>query len=230
MRRASPGRRWTFAAGPAAAAALAVLVVVSVAAAGDIYRWVDENGEVHYSNAPSRMQSREEPVRVPVPAETPAASEQLAPEDGGGETGAGGGEAAGESVTDATAPDAVAPNAAAGGGEAPPLGTAAQTTLQRISLESDYRRARARLKEVDRELAELAAARTRFAVEGPPSVGGEAAVDAPDVRSPEEIALEEERQALVARLDDIRARYTTLRGQVAAQYGGKAPAIWQDLR
>jgi hypothetical protein len=125
------------------------------------------------------------------------------------------------------APGAVVPGTAPSG--APPLGTPAQTTLARISMERDYRQSRRRLNEIDRELVNLGEARTRFAVEGPESVGGLPAVDAPEVRSEEELALEKEREALVRHLEDIRGRYNTLRGQVAAQHGGKAPAAWQEL-
>jgi len=217
-------------------ATLAVLLAVSVAgASGDIYRWVDENGQVHYSNAPSRMQSREEPVLVPVPSGAPAASEGLPAEEGGGEPGLGGVEGGEEAVMpppDTAVPDTVAPNAAPVGGVssgAPAPGTAAQAALARFSLEREYRQARGRLTDIDRELADLAAARTRFAAGGPESVGGLAAVDAPAVLSEEEVALEKEREAIVAGLDDIRGRYATLRGQAAAQHGGKAPAGWREL-
>jgi hypothetical protein len=133
-------------------------------------------------------------------------------------------------VYDAVAP--VAPEAAPTGAvpsAVQPLGTPAQNTLARISMERDYRQARRRLADIDRELADLAAARTRFAVEGPEAVGGIPAVDAPAVRSEEEIAREKEREALIARLDDIRGRYASLRSQVAAQHGGKAPAGWLEL-
>jgi hypothetical protein len=217
-------------------ATLAVLVAVSVAgASGDIYRWVDENGQVHYSNAPSRMQSREEPVLVPVPSGAPPASEGLPPEEGGGETGFGGVEGGEEAVMpppDTAVSDTVAPNGAPVGGvpsDASAPGTAAQAALARMSLESEYRQARGHLTDIDRELDYLAAERTRFAKEGPESVGGLATVDSPDVRSEAEVALEKEREAIVARLDDIRGRYATLRGQVAAQRGGKAPAGWREL-
>jgi hypothetical protein len=213
-----------------------VLLGASATGAADIYRWVDEDGQVHYSNAPSRMESREEPVVVPLPSGAPARPEAIVPEDGG-ETAPGEAEGAAEPATPAggtAAPGVLppAPGAGATGGapsNAPALGTPAQTTLARVSLERDYRRARARLGEIDRELADLAAARTRFAVEGPAAVGGLAAVEAPYVRSPEEMALLQEREALSARLDDIRARYAALRSQVAAQHGGKPPAIWQEL-
>jgi hypothetical protein len=218
-----------------AASTLAGFFAVSVAGAnGDIYRWVDEDGQVHYSNAPSRMQSREEPVVVPLPSEPSPPSEAVPPPEG---------EAA-EAVEramvpppdapvfdavppDLVAPDAVAPATAPSG--APPIGTPAQTTLARISMERDYRVSRRRLNEIDRELTNLAEARTRFSVEGPESVGGLPTVDAPDVRSEEELVLEKEREALIKHLEDIRGRYNTLRGQVAAQHGGEAPAAWREL-
>jgi hypothetical protein len=213
-----------------------LLAVVSAAGAnGDIYRWVDENGQVHYSNVPSRMQSREEPVVVPLPSEPSPPSEVVVPQEGEGE----------EAMVpppdapvsdvvppDIVAPDMVAPDAVSPGtapSDARPVGTPAQNTLARISMERDYRQSRRRLNEIDRELTNLAEARTRFAVEGPASVGGLPTVDAPDVRSEEELVLEKEREALVKHLEGIRGRYNTLRGQVAAQHGGEAPAAWREL-
>jgi len=218
------------------AASLAVVVAVpAVGASGDIYRWVDEDGRVHYSNVPSRMQSREEPVVVPLPSETPPPSEEIVPQEGEGEAPVESEAPVMMPPPDAPVSDTIAPAApdAASTGAVPsavqPLGTPAQNTLARISMERDYRQARRRLTEIDRELTDLAAARTRFAVEGPEAVGGLPAVDAPDVRSEEELALEKEREALIGRLDDIRGRYASLRSQVAAQHGGKAPAGWREL-
>lgn len=59
----------------------AALMLVSVAAAAEIYRWVDANGKVHYSDRPVANDAQSVEVRVPESAEpggNPSASDDEA--------------------------------------------------------------------------------------------------------------------------------------------------------
>jgi hypothetical protein len=200
------GRRRAAAVTLVLAIAAALGPPATAARAGDIYRWVDESGREHYSNAPSRVQSSEPAERVPMPAVPPSAE------------GSAGGQAHGG-----------ASDQAGGGAEATATATSAEIALGRAALEREHREAKAQLADVDRELGELAAARTRFADAGIEAAGGVRASGAAGVRSEEETALEKEREALVARLDGIESRYAELRAQAAVRHGGKIPAGWQRL-
>jgi hypothetical protein len=126
--------------------------------------------------------------------------------------------------TEEIAPTRTAPSAGAGGAPKRARGglSSAQTSLARHQLERQQRDTRKRLGEVDRELERLAADRLRFAERGPAAVGGLAASGAPLVRSPAEEALEQERELLTKRLEEIRERQADLSTSGQAGEGGRA--------
>jgi hypothetical protein len=173
------------------------IVLILVAAAGapraDVYRWVDEKGVEHFSNAPSDVGG-------------PAGTEAL-PESAkrltGATTGAGGGKDGGSPET-AAAADA----GGAAGGSVPGIGNAGDSgsvanVLARERLEREQRKAKARLVALDHELEMLAAARQAHALLKRESTGGIVNPDA-SVKSDQEKALDDERATLTSRLADIQ--------------------------
>jgi hypothetical protein len=197
-------------------AAAALMLGLSLGRAGaagatEIYRWVDREGRVHYSNVPSGGGADKVP-------ELSAPHEPLVqPAEGAGEGGV-------------EAPGAPAVGEAPAVAHPRPDHSSTEASLARSGLEKAYRAAKTRLAEIERNLEDLAAARTRHATNPPASVGGVRAPGAETARSAEEEALEAERDAARRRLEEIRGQFAELRAKVAAGYGGAVPGWWRDLR
>lgn len=97
--------------------------------------------------------------------------------------------------------------------EAKTANEAVEANLASDALRRDYRKVMTRIDAIDAELETLAAARTRWARQGNPAVGDTRAVDAPDVRSPEEEELEAERSDLEEQAREMKRSLAELRGK-----------------
>jgi len=190
---------------------LALLALATPGWAGDIYRWTDGAGNVHFSNTDAEGDdaaavAREAPV-APPDEEAPASL---------------------DGATDDTADDA-------GRGTAAPADPGAFSTdasLRRNALERDLRATQQRLHEVDARLAALARARGQHA-QGSAATGGvatpTAAPEGIDLRSEEERTLATEREQLAQHADQVRDEAAKLRQEVTARLG-TTPPWWIDLR
>jgi hypothetical protein len=152
---------------------------------------VDEKGVEHYSNVPTQLPADREVKRMPV---------EVAPEgvEGVRESGTAGD----DEGTAREAPD--------GPGRAH---EAVEADLASDALRKEYRKVMARVHQIDSELAELAAARTRWAREGNPAVGDTRAVGATDARSPQEEELETERSDLEEQAREMKRSLAELRSK-----------------
>ena len=186
---------------------LALLALATPGWSGDIYRWTDGAGNVHYSNMSAEggdaaAVARDAPV-------APPEEEASAGLDGATD------EAAGETTTPAD-PGAFSTNA----------------SLRRSALERDLGATQRRLHEVDARLAALARARGQHA-QGSAATGGvatpTAAPEGIDLRSEEERTLATEREQLVQHADQVRSDAAKLREEVTARLGA-TPPWWIDLR
>ena len=186
---------------------LAFLALATPGWSGDIYRWTDGAGNVHYSNMSAEggdaaAVARDAPV-------APPEEEASAGLDGATD------EAAGETTTPAD-PGAFSTNA----------------SLRRSALERDLGATQRRLHEVDARLAALARARGQHA-QGSAATGGvatpTAAPEGIDLRSEEERTLATEREQLAQHADEIRNDAAKLREEVTARFGA-TPPWWIDLR
>jgi hypothetical protein len=171
----------------------ATIVCRAPEAAADFYRWVDSKGVEHFSNVPTDLPADRDVARIPV---EPAA---VAGEEAGAEEGAAAEGAAAEE------------GAAAGAAGSAAASTRAEAALARDSVEKEYRKLTARIDAIDKELKELAAARTRWAKGENPATGDTPATGAPDVLSPEEEELEKERGDLEQQAKDMKKAMAELR-------------------
>jgi hypothetical protein len=165
---------------------LLAIVLPEPAAAGTIYRWVDEKGEVHFSNVPDDVPADQEPTAVIKGTPTPlssGASHPVVAEDGEDDEG---------EVT--SQPE-----------------TGAERSLASSALRREYRQTTMRIEEIDNELASLRKARMRWDDKANPAVGGARATGAAEVRSPEEKALEKQREELAQQAEDIRKQLGKLK-------------------
>ena len=185
---------------------LALLALTTPGWSGDIYRWTDGTGNVHYSNMDA--QGDDAAAVAHEPAAPPA---EEAPAD----------------LTDGTTDDAADRTAARGDSDT----FSATASLRRNALERDLRATARRLHEIDARLATLARARGQHA-QGSAATGGVAAPTAPegiDLHSEEERTLATEREQLVQHADQVRSDAAKLREEVTARLGA-TPPWWIDLR
>ncbi len=183
--------------------ALALLALATPGWAGDIYRWTDDSGNVHYSN----MDAQGSDATAVAPAgPSAAARDESAPRGAHAKREA---EDAGD--TDAYSADA---------------------SLRRNALERELRATERRLREVDGQIATLARARGER-VQGSVSTGGvgvpAVAPGGIDLRSEEERNLATEREKLTQHATQIRNDAAQLRQEVTARFGA-TPPWWIDLR
>jgi len=190
---------------------LAFLALATPGWSGDIYRWTDGAGNVHYSNMSAEGDDAAAVARdAPV---APPEEEASAGLDG---------------ATDDTADEA------AGGTTAPadPGAFSTDASLRRSALERDLGATQRRLHEVDARLAALARARGQHA-QGSAATGGvatpTAAPEGIDLRSEEERTLATEREQLAQHADQVRDEAAKLRREVTARLG-TTPPWWIDLR
>jgi hypothetical protein len=178
---------------------MAGVLVLGLAAgvfAGDIYRWTDAKGQVHFSNVP--VSSGDQRGLV--------SEEEAPPID--------------------TASATAEPSGSAA--ETPEQADAsAEASLRRQALERELRETQAELRDVDRQLAEAAKLRTRFA-KGTEATGG-LGTRAENVRTPEEDQLAAKRAQLAKHAEELRQQYEELRAEVTRSFGG-TPDWWVDLR
>lgn len=104
--------------------------------------------------------------------------------------------------------DAVVPGTA-GSAAAP---TPAEISLARDALHKEYRKITARIDTIDKELKDLASARTRWVREANPATGDTPATGAADVLSPEEEELAKERSNLELQAKDMKNALADLQG------------------
>ncbi|TMB20246.1 MAG: DUF4124 domain-containing protein [Deltaproteobacteria bacterium] len=182
---------------------LALLALATPGWSGDIYRWTDAAGDVHYSNmaadgADAAPVARGEPVAAP--AERAPAD----PHD------------AAEGTTAPTDADTFSAGA----------------SLRRSALERQLRATERRLREVDAGLATLARARSQHA-QGSAATGGvgtpTAAPQGIDLRSEEERNLATEREQLAQHAEQVRNDAARLCQEVTARLGA-TPPWWIDIR
>jgi len=185
--------------------AAVVALIATTCSATDFYRWVDESGRVHYSNAPSEVPAGKSATRVTMKegAMSSGASHRQAGTEADGEA-----EEKVEAGDDDVETRVPPPSGVAGQKSRQP--TSAQVSLARYDLRRELTDAEAQAADIDRKLGELAEVRMQHANRPHPSVGGLRAVGAADVRSPEEEALEERRKGLTKQIEDIRARLAAL--------------------
>jgi hypothetical protein len=178
----------------------ATIVCSASEAAADFYRWVDSKGVEHFSNVPTDLPAGRGVARIPVEPGKVADEEAAAADEGA----------------------AARENAAAGGaGDGAAAGTAgstvgrtrAEASLARDSLEKEYRKVTARIDAIDKELKELATARTRWAHGENPATGDTPATGAADVLSPEEEGLAKERGDLEQQAKDMKKSMADLKGR-----------------
>ncbi len=100
-------------------------------------------------------------------------------------------------------------------------------SLRRSALERALRATEGRRRQIDAQLTALARARTQYA-HGTAATGG-VGTNAADARSPEELALEMERDKLTKHAAETRASSEALRDEVTQRFGA-TPAWWRDLR
>ena len=186
---------------------LAFLALATPGWSGDIYRWTDGAGNVHYSNMSAEGDDAAAVARdAPV---APPEEEASASLDG---------------ATDEAAGGTVAP--------ADPGAFSTNASLRRSALERDLGATQRRLHEVDARLAALARARGQHA-QGSAATGGvatpTAAPEGIDLRSEEERTLATEREQLVQHADQVRSDAAKLREEVTARLGA-TPPWWIDLR
>jgi hypothetical protein len=112
---------------------LVVVALGGVALAGEIYRWRDAGGRLHFSNVPA-----------PTKDQTGLTSEAEAPP-----------------LDTATA--APAPEIGTATETPEQADASAQASLRRQALEREFRQTQAELRDIDRQLTEAAKLRTRFA-------------------------------------------------------------------
>ena len=186
---------------------LAFLALATPGWSGDIYRWTDGAGNVHYSNMSAEGDDAAAVARdAPV---APPEEEASAGLDGATD------EAAGETTTPAD-----------------PGAFSTDASLRRNALERDLRATQQRLHEVDARLSALARARGQHA-QGSAATGGvatpTAAPEGIDLRSEEERTLATEREQLAQHADQVRDQAAKLREEVTARLGA-TPPWWIDLR
>jgi len=182
---------------------LALLALAAPGWSGDIYRWTDGGGNVHYSNMDAEGDDAAAVAHEPAAEEAPA------------------------DLTDDTTDEAADRTAARGDADT----FSATASLRRSALERDLRATARRLHEIDARLSTLARARGQHA-QGSAATGGVAAPTAPegiDLRSEEERTLATEREQLVQRADQVRSDAAKLREEVTARLGA-TPPWWIDLR
>jgi len=187
---------------------VAVLAMVLVSSghglADDIYRSVDAQGQVDYSNGPTRHSDE-------------GASEDGAQENAGMPADAGHRDDQGNDT-----------GAGAGAAAAPAdNGFSTEASLRRSTLERDLRATQKQLKDVDARLEVLSRARTKNA-------GGSAATsgvgtNAGDMRSEEEKNLATQRQQLAQHVTEVREAASKLKQEVTDRLGA-TPEWWVDLR
>ena len=186
--------------------ALALLALAAPGWSGDIYRWTDDAGHVHYSNMDA-----EGADAAPVAREAPPAppAEEARRVDG---------------ETDDGADGATAPRDAAS--------FSADASLRRNALERDLRATQQRLREIDARLAVLAQARTQH-TQGSAATGGvgtpTVAPAGVDLRSEEERTLATEREQVAQHAEQVRDQAAKLREEVTARLG-TTPPWWVELR
>jgi hypothetical protein len=95
--------------------------------------------------------------------------------------------------------------------------------LQRSKMARELRTMDKQVQEIDAKLAELSRARTAHA--GGMEITGGLGTNAAGFRSPEEIALETQREELVKRRGEARGDVDKLRGEVNEKLGG-TPSWW----
>jgi hypothetical protein len=161
-------------------------------ARGETYHWMDERGQVHYSN---------------VPADGGAAAGAAKLEAGQGTLSGATRRRAGERAEPVEPHGAPASGTtAAPADERPVPSSTADAALGRNALDTEERRVRAQLAAVESELDRLGRMRLAHAEKGHESVGGVTATGAAGARSEEELALEKEREELSRRLEEIVKR------------------------
>jgi hypothetical protein len=186
---------------------VALLALAVPGWAGDIYRWTDSAGSVHYSNLDAEGADAAAVAR----GEPAAARAEDAP-------------ARLDGATDDAAEGTAAPGDAAT--------FSADASLRRNALERDLRATTRRLNEIDARLATLARARGQH-TQGSAATGGVAAPSAApegiDLRSEEERTLGTEREQLTQHADQVREQAAKLREELTARLG-VTPPWWIDLR
>jgi hypothetical protein len=103
--------------------------------------------------------------------------------------------------------DAAVPGTAGSAAPSP-----AEVSLARDSLHKEYRKITARIDAIDKELKDLASARTRWLREANPATGDTPATGAADVLSPEEETLAKERSNLELQAKDMKKAMGDLQG------------------
>jgi len=173
-----------------------VLGLAAGAAAGDIYRWTDGKGQLHFSNVPAGTAEQGGLV----------SEEQAPPVDTASATRDPEGAAAEETPQQADA--------------------SSQASLRRQEIEREFRQTKAEVQEIDRQLAEMARLRTRFA-KGTEATGG-LGTRAENVRTPEEEQLIAKRAQLTKHADELKGQYDDLHADVTRTFGS-TPDWWVDL-
>lgn len=172
------------------------LGVAVTAVAGDIYRWADSKGNLHFSNVPTGAGDQT----------TVIDEEQAPPLDTASAT------------QESGAPAAETEEQA---------GVSAQASLRRQELEREFRQTEAQVHAIDKQLADTASLRTRFA-KGTEMTGG-LGTRAENVRTPEEEQLAAKREQLTKHAGEIKGEYDKLGAEVSRTFGG-TPDWWVDLR
>lgn len=182
--------------------ALALLAFAMPAWSGDIYRWTDNAGSVHYSN----MDIDGADATAVAPGSAPSSGDTARIDSA-------------PATDDADAPKS---------DEA--FSTSAST--RRNALERDLRATERRLREVDARLVSLARARGAHANGSDATGGLGTPSSAPggiDLRSEEERTLGTQRDQLAQHAEQVRKDAADLRQEVTARLGG-TPTWWVDIR
>src|SRR3989442_3058641 len=176
---------------------LALLALSAPGWTGDIYRWTDGAGNVHYSNMDAEGDDAAAVAHEPAAEEAPA------------------------DLTDDTTDDAVDRTAARGDSA-----FSATASLRRNALERDLRATARHLHEIDARLATLARARGQHA-QGSVATGGVAppapGPEGIDQPSDEERTLATEREQLVQHAEQVRRGAATPRGGGDPRLGAARP-------
>jgi hypothetical protein len=168
-----------------------------------VYRWTNGDGEVHYSNDPGDAPAGAQTERLPdYPSDAPPT---------------------GLVVEGTSARSAQEANEVGGSQGDVQSQAQAEVDTERMELEHEYRRKRAQLVDIERQIDGLTKA------QGDAPRIGEEAVRAFDERNQKAVELQVERHKLVKEMDGVRARYADLERRALEAYGGQLPSWWKAL-
>ncbi|MFN8545736.1 MAG: DUF4124 domain-containing protein [Candidatus Binatia bacterium] len=167
----------------------------------EVYRWVDGQGRVHYSN-------------VPAPGAEPTGI--VADDDAAPPSAAVQGENEGNGIAPSPAPPS-SPNQESALDPNEAEAVASRVSVERRQLDRELKQTQRELQDIDTRLDTLARARTAHA-KGTPGTGG-VGTNAAAYQSDEETQLAKRRAELLDRTDKARSQYGKLRAEVTSAAG-----------